>query len=164
MHMNEVKLNWLLQKKIINLGETVNMLRIGIGNEIEVTDRNGKLRKIGTIAIHVQCPWRIINNSTNKVVLSAYDIDASKDLTDNLDNDGITNTFQKKCKEWLESGEKIITDYSINSLGDLKLILGNGEIIEIYVDTCGDFECWRAFKTNSKEKHLVMSGTGMEYE
>ncbi len=89
--MNTGKLDYLLQQKIINIGETLNMLRIMVGDEIEVTDRNGKLIKIGTIAIHIQCPWRV-------------------------------------------------------------------------VDTCGNFECWRAFKTNSDEKHLFMSGTGLEYE
>ncbi len=157
-------LDKLLSNKINYLGTAANMLCIGVGNAIDVIDWKGNLIKKSEFSVHVQCPWRIIHNSTNKVILSAYDIDASKDLADNLNNDEIKNTFQKKCKEWLDSGDKIITDYNINSLGDLKLILDNDEIIEIYVDTCGNFECWRAFKTNSNEKHLVMSGTGLEYE
>ena len=164
MDKNAEKLKYLLQKKIISIGETVNMLRIGIGDEIEVTDRNGKLIKIGTFAVHIQCPWRVVNKLKNKVVLSSYDIDASKELTDTIDNDLTTNSFQKRCNDWLDNDEKIITDYSFNSLGDLKLILCNGEVIEIYVDTCEDYECWRAFETNSNEKHFVVSGTGIEFE
>lgn len=58
----------------------------------------------------------------------------------------------------------IINSVYFSSVGDLKIQLSNGHVIEIFVNATSDKECWRFFESNTKKAHLVFKGTGPVFQ
>ena len=53
---------------------------------------------------------------------------------------------------------KIVTLCSMNDYGDLKIDIGDNYILEIFIDTSEEEECWRIQKYESDEKQYVFYG------
>ena len=51
----------------------------------------------------------------------------------------------------------------MNSVGDLKIDFSNGYVLEIFIDTSEEEECWRILKMESDEKHYVVYGKGVSF-
>ena len=51
----------------------------------------------------------------------------------------------------------------MNDYGDLKIDIGDNYILEIFIDTSEEEECWRILKMESDEKHYVVYGKGVSF-
>lgn len=176
MLMVEEKLyNFLEQlngQKIVNIGRASNMLCLGIGDEIESFNRNGKLIKRSTINLHVQSAWRIADSQKREILLASSDfyspqstIDEKSFDWDKFDWDVYgNNLFDEKALNWLNKRVPIyIEKYNINRYGDLQLIFSNNEELRVFVNSSTYTEAWRLFRYKSEE-HLVFTGLGYEFE
>ena len=157
-------INIILNKPIQAIGRSANMLWLGIGAPVKVKIRYGEEVEENEIALHVQSTWRIISNDGRKIILGSYDfympgrkLESSEDFEWDVKGN---NLFDRKAEVWLENIRPIyIKSYKVNRLGDLILLLSNGERIEIYSNASAESESWRLFEVGSEKAHLVMNGT-----
>lgn len=154
MEFNEKVQSYLEQlvgKKVCDIGRASNMLWI-VFDEM--------------ISLHVQTMWRIVNKEEQEILLAYSDFYSpnsklleKKDFKWDVQGN---NLFDEKAGNWLKTVETVsVNEYKINRWGDLLLVFSNGERLEIFVDASDDTECWRLFKHDSDEAHLVVTGFGV---
>jgi hypothetical protein len=158
----------LKNKPLVSIGRASNMLWIGFGELIEVRDyRDRKVIK-STLSLHVQCSWRITNKKIKTILFAHSDIydpntyyESIKDF--NWDLAG-NNLFDEKSKEWFNANAALyVEDYRINRWGDLCLLLSNDDVIEVFVDSSSNTECWRLFEYNKEEGDFIVTGRGVMF-
>lgn len=159
----------IIGKPICSIGRASNMLWIGMGEIFTTINRKGMEVKKSTYALHVQCQWRIVNNKKKEILLAATDMySPRKDVEFQEDFDWDiqgNNLFDEKSQEWLKGAMPIIiNEYEINQWGDLVLFFSNHDKLQTFSLTSNDSECWRLFKPNSEEPHLVVYGSTIEFE
>lgn len=162
-------LEQLISKPVCNIGRASNMLWIGIGETFRILDRRGNEVTKSTISLHVQSTWRIVNKNNKEILLASSDfyspnskIIVEKDFEWDVQGN---NLFDEKSQLWLNSKKSIyVEEYKINRWGDLLLVFSNNDCLEIFVNSSDDTECWRLFKYNSNEEHLVVTGLGVDFE
>lgn len=160
-------LDQLLEKSICHIGRTSNMLWLEVGEILKETDM-GQMRRKGTIALCVQCSWRVLNKEKNMILFASSDfyspnskIGREKDF--DWDTQG-NNLFDEKSKIWLsKNGNVFVNEYKTNRWGDLFITFSNGDCLEIMIDVSDYTECWRILKRGSNEEHLVATGLGVTF-
>lgn len=159
-------LDRLVDQPICAIGRASDMLWLGIGEERSVLDRNGCMVKKSTYALHVQSMFRMVNKERKEILFASSDFYSpnSKILEGkefDWDIQG-NNLFDEKSQIWLKNdGIKYIKEYRINNWGDLLLVLSNGDCLKVFVATSDCTECWRLFKCESDEEHMVVTGNGI---
>ena len=162
-------LNILVNQPLRRIGRAANMLWIGFGETLMVTDSKGHIVEKNSISLHVQCAWRMVDRENKTILFASSDIyapNSSTEWTSEFDWDiqGI-NLFDEKSKIWIDSNARIyIKDFKFNMWGDLLLFLSNGNILDIYVNNSTDKECWRLFEYKSGKDHFVVNGMGFVFE
>ncbi|KMZ54871.1 hypothetical protein [Dorea sp. D27] len=150
------------------IGRASDMCWISFGKTIIVKDYKGNDVEKGTYALHIQCPWRIIKNSTQKLLLTSNDIyEPSSNLqwTEEFDWDRMgNNLFDENVKQWNDENGIYVLNVDISQLGDIRINLSNGMTFESFLNISTDDEAWRFFKCNSKDKHMICSGLGIVFE
>ena len=167
--MNKDSISRLIGLTLQSVTRAANMLMLDFGEVREVYCEYRKcLREVNEYALHVQANWRIANYDEQIIKLASsdmyYPIESMEDDPDfNWDVRG-NNLFDEKSKAWFESAETIIVeDCELNDIGDLTIRFSNNDELYIFADSSSDSELWRLFEPYSKEKHLVMTGLGLEY-
>ena len=156
----------IIGQPIDYIGRVIDLLNIGIGDRMEVLDRKGRLVKKSTFSLHVQSTWRIVNPEKNEILLAYSDFYSPREGIEDGENfkwdvKG-NNLFDEKTENYLKTTEPIyIQNYKINRWYDLFLVLSNGDRLEVFVDVSDDSECWRIFKSECEEPHLVITGQGI---
>lgn len=150
------------------IGRASDMCWISFGKTIIVKDYKGNDVEKGTYALHIQCPWRIIKNSTQKLLLTSNDIyESSSNLqwTEEFEWDRMgNNLFDENVKQWNDENGIYVLNVDISQLGDIRINFSNGMTFESFLDISTDDEAWRFFKCNSKDKHMICSGLGIVFE
>lgn len=74
------------------------------------------------------------------------------------------NLFDKWCDDFNKnfSDNIVIKSIEINNFGDLKIKFSNSITLNVFVDTTSNDECWRFFVWHGKERHLVITGRGIQ--
>lgn len=157
----------IIGQPIDYIGRVIDLLNIGIGDSLEVLDRKGRKVKKSTYSLHIQSTWRIVNSKRKEIVLVSSDFYSPRmgiEDDENFNWDVIgNNLFDEKVENYLITQKPIyIQSYKINIWGDLLLIFSNGDRLEVFVDVSDNSECWRIFKSESEESHLVLTGQGLE--
>ena len=155
-----------LFQKIINkdvnlLGRTGTKVWLGFGDIIDTVNHEGKKVKKSEYAIHVECSWRI-KNKQNHIIVAFYDIfqpNSSNEWSEDFDWDVKgNNLFDEKAIKWsMECEIRQVIRYEISSNLDLAITFSDGDVLEAFIDTSVDRECWRLFKHKS-DNHVVASG------
>lgn len=150
------------------IGRAGNMMWLEIGPVCRVTNFRGDEVEKSKYALHVQAPWRIVNEN-EKIIFAFSDFYMPRgkvEWTEDFEWDVQgANLFDEKAESWLkEVEEACIKKIEMDSLGDLKISFSNGDRLEIFIDSSTDIESWRLFKSDSNKKHLVVSAMGMEFD
>lgn len=117
-------------------------------------------------AIHMQTFFRFCNNE--EVLITDMDkYQPISPMTDKEDFDWDvkgSNLLDKWCDEFNRnlSDSIIIDSIEINDFGDLKICFSNSITLTVFVDTTSNDECWRFFVWREKERHLVITGRGIQ--
>lgn len=158
----------IIEGELFNgIGRAADMCWVHFGETIQVNDYKGDIVEKGTYALHLQCPWRIIKKEEQQIIsLGSYDIYEPKSTMEwsedfDWDVQGM-NLFDEKLSA-IKIYEKVIhiKSVKINTLNDLKIIFSNECILETFINSSTDNECWRFFKCNSHENHLIATGRSL---
>lgn len=162
-------LDRIVEQPVCIIGRASNMLWIGMGKKIKRLNYRGEEVEGSTYALHIQSDWRIVNYEKKEIMLASSDFYLPKSgeiygKDFDWDVQG-NNLFDEKSQIWLQDRAPIyVREYKINRWGDLLLIFSNNDRLEVFITTSEDEECWRTFKMDEEEKHLVVTGRGVSVE
>jgi len=164
----------LIGQPLSGIKRASDMGDFGFGEKRAYKIYNGKERIAPFLALHIQCPFRLISRN-ERIVFSAYDMY----LSHNGERmEGMTwdvcgvNLYDIKTNEWIRSSPPLFVKAAkINNQGDLRIVFNTNDRLEIFVNCSTEVECWRFFELSSYSdraesilpKHLVMTGLGVEY-
>ena len=131
----------LVNMQVVGMGRIKNTFCIRFSNDKE------------SYVLQVQAAWRIKDKNTKTIAVAQMDefmqSEENKEIT-------IFGIKIKNLKNKIEN--KIVTLCSMNDYGDLKIDIGDNYILEIFIDTSEEEECWRIQKYESDEKQYVFYG------
>lgn len=154
-------MNVLRNKRLYKIGRATNMLWCYFGKETNPDERN-------EFYLHVECSWRL--SYSNQLTLtyrdmyyphSKFDEDEEYDLDEIGSNrfDELTDVFNRKLDSTFT-----VKEIESDSFRGLKIVFTNGYLLEVFPDeSISDSEVWR-FIDKVADKHLVVSGEGIEYD
>lgn len=150
-------------KKIQYISRSLDLIDIGFGDMHKKVGRNGKMRNFATYAIHIQCPFRVINQ--NEILTGSEDLYISSIDESYIDlNDDSISLFDDIIGRNINILKKErVTDIKINEFGDLEIKCQNIRIL-VFVAGTTDCEAWRFFEVGKDDSHLVVSGKGFEFQ
>lgn len=136
----------LVNMQVVGMGRIKNTFCIRFSNDKE------------SYVLQVQAAWRIKEKNTKTIAVAQMDefmqSEENKEIT-------IFGIKIKNLKNKIENN--LVTSCSMNDYGDLKIDIGNNYILEIFIDTSEEEECWRILKMESDEKHYVVYGKGVSF-
>jgi hypothetical protein len=156
----------LCGEPVLNVGRASDMAWFSFGEKIKDLDSYGKEVIKSSLALHLQCPWRMIDKRHEQVLFGSYDMyepNTSTVWTKEFDWDiqGI-NLFDEKAKIWINANNDLhITSINYLAFGDLKVTFSNNSFLEVLINTSAAVECWRFL--HYKKRHLIQKGCGIEF-
>ncbi|MCL6444879.1 MAG: hypothetical protein K6T83_15735 [Alicyclobacillus sp.] len=162
----ERQLRKIIGMPMILIGRASNMLWTSFGTPKVVTDRRGNQKQVGDYAIHVQCSWRIANQS--RILVASNDIYVPSSSWvgeyDDFDWDvNGNNLFDERIQELFirNSIQPVVTKVQVDQYGGFKLIFTDDLVLEAFPNSSNDLENWRMFVPYDKSKHFVVSNQGI---
>ena len=153
------ELEGLVNKKIRYMNITCNMLCIGIGEPREL-EADDKIIDTFEYRIHVQCFWRIINNTSKEVKMSLQMAYENIEPSDKA-NDELNPQFEYEDIE----KDIVIDSFCLHSNYDLSLYFSNGDVLEV-IKNAIYYEDWRLIHVDNKRnsKHIVIENENVTEE
>lgn len=154
----EAELGILIKQPLIDIGRAGNLLWISFGKELFITDKNGCKKSKRKYALHIQCAWRIVNDS--RIIVGSRDFYTPRTGLGNIsfewDNPGV-NRFDEKIEELQDlSRSTIVEGVVADEFGGLKIIFDSGIRLEIFPDESLEDEFWRFIIAGETSKHFVV--------
>lgn len=158
----------LLDQKLLKIGRSSNLFWIIFGNLDRELDALEQKIIADEYSLHFQCPWRIIDEHSSKIILASGDVyepNSEIGWTENFDWEPQgNNLFDEKVKCLFPDDTGIrVTEVLVSKSNDIKLSFSNKFTLECFVNISAEEECWRLFKKGGN-KHLVVSGNTKEFE
>jgi hypothetical protein len=160
-----------------------DMLNLQFGSVREIDMKLGKsVGKKGTVgefALHVQCPWRI--DSPDKIITGRGDLFRIAETGEPFDSDDNTcykfgmSLQDKKIGDLLQDFDPIIGSYAnvtksliveavdADNFGGVIIYLFGGYRLVLFPSGSVG-EDWRLLQPGTSEKHVVVSGSLIEFE
>jgi hypothetical protein len=161
------KLNQLIGSPLKISRHAENMLILGFGEVVRGIGRRGHRISYGDFALHIQSPWRVLQN--NKLIVSSADRWNPVNEIDDWDewyNNPHPSIENIAWKQLLGSTDKSTSSYealhnelvvdkiALEPIGDLRVFIRGGYVLEIFA--CGNNnEYWRLFEPKKDTEHLV---------
>jgi len=158
-------LNKIIGEKIKKIGRTADMMWVCFGKDVNTVNYKGESVVKTKYSFNIQCSWRIKNEK--QILFASNDIYKPNSLTEQTDDfdwdiQG-NNLFDEKSKTWLKQIDNhYIIEAVLNSCNDLFLTLSNGDVLETFIDTSEDDECWRLLDYG--ENHIVVTGSDVQLQ
>lgn len=163
-----IHIDMLLNKQILDIGRTENVFWLKFVNtKIDNASENNEADNVFTIQIFSDC--RMIDKEKREVVFGSSDFDSSDsevEYSEKFDrNVQGANQYDEQVKTWLASNKEVYVEkVKFNVLHDLRLLLSNGHVFEIFVTFTSEGVCWRFFEENSNRDHFVVTGKEKYFE
>ncbi|MFO0330374.1 MAG: hypothetical protein ACK514_03420 [Bacteroidota bacterium] len=156
-------------EKIIGLRLThttraANMECLKFGQHF-ITDKVDGQLNIGEFALHLQCPWRIVNGQ--KILIGSCDVYEQADQNAKYDpnfewDKADVNLRDKKIKELIEKEILTLEKVETDDLGGFELVFNNNFSLSTFPSISLEFEYWRLLDNRSTpNKHFVVGGDGI---
>lgn len=158
----------LKDQKLQKFGRASNMVWLHFGNVYETTNKlNMKVQK-SEYALHVQCPWRLINNNSGEIFVASNDVYELSGIANNNQNaDWETqgsSLFDDKVSELCADESDIrVTKVRISRTRDLIITFSNNYQFQCFANSSSDVEYWR-FITRSQSRHFVAYASRVKME
>ena len=166
----------MLENKLIVLSNlpmqsffrAVDMLVIGFGDIIEVTNWRGQIEKVAQYRIHIQSPWRLLLDETVLIASSdIYEPNTETEWSENFDWDVFgANLFDELCKKKIEKlyNQIFVNEIILDEYGGMRMIFDSGHVLELFSDTSNqETELWRFFESGKMDSHFVVYVNRVEY-
>jgi len=152
-----------------SIGRASDMCWISFGQTIKVKDYKGNEKEKGTYALHLQSPWRIIDQSTEKIIIASSDIyepNTSLQWSEEFEWDKMgSNLFDEKVEKWNNEQDVVyVLSVNANNFGDIEMKFSNDFIFNSFMNMSSDEEGWRFLKCGSDEHHMIGTGRGIKFE
>jgi hypothetical protein len=157
----------LAGKECWGWGRAADLASFQIGQQRTVIDDKGKTKTVGQFALHIQCPWRIVQGE--KLIVASGDLyykpDESAPGSDfNWEPLG-ANRRDINLDRLFAAGEPlVIRDFRLGCAGFLRIELTKSFCIEIFPDASVDLEHWRLFQPYTDSPHTVARGGSVKTE
>ena len=146
-----------------------DMLTFQLGEPRVNTSPMGRLREVGEYALHVQCPWRMTEDT--RLIVGSGDLftpampDADR-TTFKWDVAG-ANWWDYQLREFMSKHAPIrVESIAGDPFGGFRLICSAGVAFEVFPNTSAvphdDSEYWRLLQPGESTKHFVVGATGPE--
>jgi hypothetical protein len=150
-------------------GRTADLVWFAFGDRRIVIDERRGTKEVGTIALHIQCAWRIVG--PEGIVVARRDIyyPAGEDPYHEIDDfDWGTlgaSRFDEHIAAWIAA--RAATPSNVigaegDCIGGFKLSLSDGFAVEAFPVDSLDGEHWRVFRPYTEAPHFVVTGRGIE--
>jgi hypothetical protein len=143
-----------------------DMAMFHFGERRKVTTHKGEPAEVGEYALHLQCPWRIVNG--DEIVMAALDVykpQIGHEEEDNQDFDWerAGNLLDERARTFFENGtrEYAVEGVDAKHAGTLRLTLQGGFWLEICPCDSSKGEHWRLFQPRIDQPHFVVTGAGI---
>ncbi|MFX0549442.1 hypothetical protein ACOAKC_08895 [Hathewaya histolytica] len=154
---------------LIAAGRVCDLIWFGFGRRIKVKDNRGRgYREVAEYALHVQCPWRLIDIS--KIIVGSYDkyvpnskIEYSDEFDRDIEGENLCDERLKKLFE-LHASKLVVKSVKLDKFGELEISFSDNYVLDIMPDISTDDEVWRFFQNGVEKKHLVTTGIGILLE
>ena len=154
----ENKLGCLTNQNMSKIGRASTTVWIQFGQLKRVKTYKGSFKEVGKYALHIQCPWRLIN-SESKIIIGSGDIFIPKDknLNDDTFIDEFNALFDVIAKDIPD--KIIVNKVEADETGSVKIKFKNAWELLILVDTSYNdeyYENWRFFEPGTQKDHFVI--------
>lgn len=156
----------LIGKSVWECKRAGDMAMFQFGERRIRTSHKGQPGEVGEYALHLQCPWRIVNG--DEIIMAALDVykpQSGHEEDDNPDFDWerAGNLLEERSKRFFENGtrEYAVEGVEAKHAGALRLTLQGGFWLEICPCDSLKEEHWRLFQPSSDQPHFVVTGAGI---
>lgn len=152
--MKEIEaLNSLLGEHAWTPGIVAGMLTMSFGPAVMSLRRKGEARITGTIAVHIQCPWRIVRDS--KIAVGSADYRAIED------EDAAIDTIHQRLVALFADAPTVIAIEDLQGSA-FRLRFSNDMFLDAVPtqSIADDSEFWRIFRAGSEAPHFVVVPEG----
>ena len=152
-------------KPLVKIGRVTDMLWIGIGKDVTITFPHAdKKREVSELAVHFQCPWRLVQAGSILV--------ASHDIYDPYD----PQLLEDECWDWDVFGRDkaqssrfdvaaasfnqnmlplTVTNICMRDTGDLHIEFDKNVRLDTFITNSRKQEFYRLIDFNSREHFVV---------
>jgi hypothetical protein len=130
-----------------------------------VTGR-GTPREVGEWALHVQCAWRISQDS--RIVVGDRDLYYPENynqgdvIPEEFDWDVGPNRRDRLLISLFAAHDFVVQSIEVGTVGSLRLRLTRGISLEIFPNDSISIEYWRLFEPDKDGPHFVVTPKGLE--
>lgn len=146
--------------RLSKVGAAADMLWVQFGDLQKVTTRAGLEGSVGEWALHLQCPWRIMEESTVVLASSDFYYDADSGETHNWGPDDVS-VFDRNAERLnarLESHDIDVLEIRTTAGGAFEIQLSEKlslSVMPVNSQIGPKIESWRIFKPSSLDSHFV---------
>ena len=163
----ELRTGQLSGKRIWGWGRASDLTSFQFGPEREVTGTTGKSKTVGEYALHIQCPWRI--TAGENIVVGHrevyYPVSGDEPESDfDWGPMGSNRLDQSLDRIFKDERKLVVQAVEVGVGGYLRLYLSGDLSLEVFPDDSLAHEHWRLFRPYTSERHLVVTGKGIEEE
>jgi hypothetical protein len=153
--MNDIEtLGVLVGERAWTPGLAAGMLTMGFGPAVQSLTRKGEPRVTGTIAVHIQCPWRIVRDA--RLAVGSSDYGAIDDEHEAI------YYMHKRLVALFEDEPTVIAVEDLRASG-FRLWFSNDMFLDaVPAQSVADeySEFWRMFRVGSEAPHFVVVPEG----
>ena len=133
------------------------------------TLKNGKEVNIGEFGLHIQCAWRITNET--EIIVGSLDcyeqIDEFAEYNENFNWDTVGGNLRDvRLDKILSENKLIVKSIEVDSFGGFNMAFENGMNLTVFTNSSlkNQYnELWRLMNNTDKSKnHFVVNVTGIE--
>ncbi|GAB2854359.1 hypothetical protein [Lentzea nigeriaca] len=143
------------------VGRAAGLIWVGFGALRVVTGHNGRTREIAEYALHLQCPWRLLDG--DEVVTGSYDVHQprpgwSGDDDFDWDVQG-ANRFDARARKltaYLAEESVVVTAADVTAWCDLTISFSDGLRLDALRTGSVRHEEWRFFRPYRDDEQVVV--------
>jgi hypothetical protein len=164
----EKALSLLEGKRLWTCRRAADMATFQFGKSSVVKDFYGKPTEVGEYALHVQCPWRIIQG--DQIVVGSGDLYYPAQSSDhelppadfNWDRDPNRRDEILRALFGAGEGDFIVRKIEVGNSGSFRLIFDSDKLLEVFPDDSLPHEHWRLLSPTMDQPHFVLTGAVVE--
>lgn len=159
-------LNQLVGVRLSGLGAIESLIMFQFGELRHVGWGSGKVKKVGELALHVSCAWRVLCEEGIIAGQGDWGFRETEYRKTKLSPKFSSLVVQRlESLDTLASSSALVVErITLGKAGDLRLSLTDGYALEVAPLTSYDeIEYWRLLRPETDEPHLVCGSYGFEW-
>ena len=145
--------------------QALDMVMFELGDRIITTDYKGHSVEVGKYALHITCPWRLVDQATIIVGSDDMCIPPGEQRGCNEPHSAGPSRFGQRATLWFEQYNgrgPIVASVRADVFGGFNLGLSQDQALEVFpADSFTDDERWRLFATDD-QRNFVVRGHGID--